>query len=83
MKNTLILRCDDYAEMLVVDRYDDSYNISMQDSCILGEHNTIIGRLKRAFKIIFGKPVVYLDIWVEDKNKVKCFAEDLIKMINS
>jgi hypothetical protein len=88
---TVILRCDDYCCMLVVDKYryvnsqDNSveidYNFSMQDSNLDGYHNTIGGRLRRAWKALMGKPIYFNDIYVEDQNKVIKFRNELTELI--
>lgn len=83
----IMLRCMDNQEMLMVTKINDYYNdtpmyqFSFQDSYICDEHNNIRGRIKRAFKILFGKPICYLDLYIEDKAEIKRFISDLDNMI--
>ena len=67
--------------MLVVDKdiYDDevSYSFSMQDSSYSHGYNTLFGRMRRACKILFGKPIYYNDIYIEDLKKFSAFVKEL------
>lgn len=82
---TIILRCVDGCCTLVIDRYNYNgeidYNISIQDSNLYSEYNTFLGRIKRAAKILFGKPIYYNDVWITDKNKIKELSEKLNSMV--
>lgn len=82
---TIILRCEDRCCTLVIDRYNYNgeidYNISIQDSNLYSEYNTFLGRIKRAAKILFGKPIYYNDVWITDKNKIKELSEKLNNML--
>lgn len=84
--NTIILRCNDYCSMLVVDKFQwqdktIDYNVSMQDSYIYSPHNTFIGRIKRAFKALFGKPVYYNDLIVCESDIIK-LRDELTRLID-
>lgn len=64
--------------MLVVERHKDGcYNISVVDSRYDHDVKGILGRLKNAVKILFGKPVYYNDLFIEDKSEF----EDLLKKL--
>ena len=87
---TIILRCDDYCTMLVIDKTkyqwkDDpieiDYNISMQDSSLDGYHNTFKQRIIRAFKVLFGKPIYYNDIYIQDEKQIIEFRDALNELI--
>lgn len=84
----IFLRCDDMSEMLVVDRFHfssedkDDWNFSIQDSYINGD-NSIWQRIKRAFKILFGKPVYYADICISGNEKIIEFRDKLTEAIES
>jgi hypothetical protein len=71
--------------MLVVDReeWEDgevNYNISVQDSRYDHNYTTLWGRIKSAAKVLFGKPVYYSDIYIEDSEKFREFVEKLNKL---
>ena len=70
-ESPMVLRkCDCGCCMLVVqkviwDDTDTDYHISIQDSRCIGK-NSLWERLKGAFSILFGKPVYYNDLLIED-----------------
>lgn len=87
---TVILRCDDYCTMLVIDKsrfeWKDepmriTYNISMQNADLHGYHNSIVGRFKRAFKTLFGQPIYFNDIYIEDEKQIIEFRDALNELI--
>jgi hypothetical protein len=39
-----------------------------------------MGRIKSAAKVLFGKPVYYSDIYIEDSEKLRKFVEKLNKL---
>lgn len=68
--------------MFVVDKtiWEDGsvdYNISIQDSRYDHNCSTLWGRLKRAFRILFGRPVYYSDVFLPDE---KAYNELLREM---
>ena len=82
MVRAITLRCDDYCTMLVVDKDDFGdgevcYNLSMQDSRYDHAYNTLWGRVKRACKILFGKPIYYSDICISNPDKFYVFVKEL------
>ena len=87
-KQTITLRCDCHCCMLVIDKevfFDGEiwYNISMQDSSYNHNYNTIWGRIKRACKCLFGKPIYYNDICINESQKFLDFVSELNKMIEN
>jgi hypothetical protein len=68
--------------MLVAERieWEDGevdYNISVQDSRYDHNNATFWGRLKGAAKLLFGKPVHYSDIYLDEPQKFKDFAKQI------
>ena len=56
------------------------YDISVQDSRYDHNYTTFFGRLKSAMKILFGKPIYYSDVYINDPKKLREFAEELKEM---
>jgi len=84
-ETTVFLKCDCGCSMLVVDKteFDSNeiyYNISVQDSRYDHNYTTIWGRIKSAMKILFGKPVYYSDVLIDEPKKFKSFVEGLNKL---
>ena len=82
LTKTVLLRCDCLCSMLVVDKTiyrenDINFNISIQDSRYDHNFNTIWGRIKRACKILFGKPIYYSDINFDNPQILNNFVRDL------
>ena len=81
------IRCDDYAEMLVFDRCiwkdsDEFIQFSIADSFISGnEYRGLFGRLRRAWRAFWSKPIYYADIIVHDKNRAKVFLNECLSII--
>jgi len=74
--------------MLVVDKtvWEDGetvFNISMQDSRYDHNNCTPWGKIKGAAKILFGKPVYYSDIFIDEPQKYKTFVEQMQKLANN
>ena len=80
-ENSVMLKCDCGCSMLVVERteWDDdiSYNITVQDSRYDHNYTTILGRIKTAMKILFGKPVYYSDVYIGKPETFIGFVEKL------
>ena len=84
-EDTVYLKCDCGCSMLVVDRdiWDDgeiNYNISVQDSRYDHNYTTLLGKLKSAIKILFGKPVYYSDVFINNPDDYKALVEKLNKL---
>jgi len=81
-ETSVMLKCDCGCSMLVVERakWDDgdiSYNITVQDSRYDHNYTTILGRIKTAMKILFGKTVYYSDVYIEKSETFIGFVEKL------
>ena len=81
-ETSVMLKCDCGCSMLVVEKteWDDGeidYDISVQDSRYDHNYTTIWGRIKSAMTILFGKPVYYSDVYINDPQKLLKFAEEL------
>jgi hypothetical protein len=68
--------------MLVVDKTvwengEIDYDISVQDSRYDHNYTTLWGRIKTAFKILFGKPVYYSDVYIDKPEQFEEFAGKL------
>jgi len=78
----ITLPCDCNCCMFVVEKtiWEDGsicYDISIQDSRYDHNFNTVWGRIKCAFKILFGKPIYYNDAHLEGEESFKKFLIDL------
>ena len=83
--NMIVLPCDCRCCMLVIEKTvwedgDVSYNISVQDSRYDHNYNTVWGRIKRAAKVLFGKPVSYNDLYLEGKERFHKLIEDMERL---
>ena len=81
-ESSVYLKCDCGCSVLVVDKtvWDDgeiNYNITVQDSRYDHNYTTLLGRIKSAIKIMFGKPVYYSDIYIDRPEKFKKFVSKL------
>ena len=65
------------AEKTVWEDGDIDYNISVQDSRYDHDNTTLRGRIKGAIRILFGKPVYYSDIFIDDPQRFRSFVEQL------
>lgn len=85
---SVYLRCDDHAEVLTFNRYefedgDVDFEINIEDSYCGGDYMGIKGRLKRAWKAFFAKPVYYTGIYIENPERVKSFLEECKNLISN
>ena len=84
------LRCDDRAENLVFTRYEYEptamnhdpstfydYEINLEDSYC----RTRCNRFVRAWKAFWGKPIYYSGIYTGDKEKVRKWLLDCLKLL--
>jgi hypothetical protein len=85
----IALRCEDGSESVVFSKYtfkimcnnpdetgikeESNYEITIEDSYIGGDYKGFFGRIKRAWKAFWDKPVVYTGIYCEDKGNMKQF----------
>ena len=82
-EKSIYLKCDCNCSMFVIDKTiwsdgDISYNILVQDSRYDHNYTMVWGRIKSAFKILFGKPVYYSDVYIDNPEKFT----DFVKQIN-
>ena len=80
-----LLKCDCGCSMLVVEKTlwedgDLDYNVSIQDSRYDHNYTTIWGRIKSAMKVLFGKPVYYSDVYINNPEDFKNFVEKLNRL---
>ena len=87
----VFLRCVDHAEMAVFTKFDWGFNekerdinyeITIEDSYCGGDYMGIKGRFKRAWKAFWAKPLCYTGVYCEDKEKMKKFLNDCLKLID-
>ena len=94
----ITLRCEDGQESVVFTKYNfngtvqeltnghsnykDSFEISIEDDYIGGDYKGFFGRIKRAWRAFWDKPVVYTSIYCEDKDKMKEFLCDCLDLID-
>lgn len=94
--NQVILRCEDKQEAVVFSKYtyksiseitegkvnlSDGYEIMVEDSYIGGDYKGLLGRIKRAWKAFWNKPVVYTGIYCEDKDKMRQFLGNCLSLV--
>lgn len=60
---------------------DIRYSLSIQDSRYDHNYNTVWGRIKRADAPLFGKPVYFNDVYIDDEGKFKKLVSDLSELI--
>ena len=80
--NMLVLPCDCKCCMLVIEKTvledgDIGYNISVQDSRYNHNYNTLWGRMKRAAKVLFGKPIYYNDLYLKGEESFHKLIKDM------
>lgn len=81
----ITLPCDCKCCMFVIEKTmwedgDINYNITIQDSRYDHNYNTLWGRIKRAVKILFGKPIYYSDVHLEGEQTFKKLVNDMDKL---
>ena len=84
----IMLPCDCKCCMFVVEKTvwedgDINYNITIQDSRYDHNYNTAWGRIKRAAKILFGKPIYYSDVYLDNEDVFKKLVKDMDELSNS
>jgi len=62
---------------------DVCFDISIQDSRYDHNFNTAWGRIKRAAKTLFGKPIYYNDVHLEGEETFKRFVADMDDLLSS
>lgn len=84
----ITLPCDCKCCMLVIEKTiwedgDINYNITIQDSRYDHNYNTLWGRMKRAAKTLFGKPIYYNDVYLDGEETFQQLAEDINNLAKS
>jgi len=64
-------------EKTELDDCEIEYDISIQDSRYDHNYTTLWGRIKTASKILFGKPVYYSDVYLDEPGKYEEFMEEM------
>jgi hypothetical protein len=81
-ETSVFLKCNCGCSMIVAEKteWEDGtvdYDISVQDSRYDHNYTTLWGRIKSAMKILFGKPVYYSDVYIENPERFREFVEKL------
>ena len=84
----ITLPCDCKCSMFVVEKTvwedgDINYNITIQDSRYDHNYNTIWGRVKRAARSLFGKPIYYSDVHLDGEETFKKLVKDMNELAAS
>lgn len=66
MDNKITLDCSCGCSTLVIERHGNEYIVSIQSSYLRHMSFTLWGRIKSALKVLFGHPIYYADVYVED-----------------
>ena len=61
---------------------DIHYEICVEDDYTGGDYKGFFGRLRRAWRAFWDKPVVYTGIYCEDKNKMRKFLSDCLNLMD-
>lgn len=84
---SITLRCNDNQEAVVFNKYEyggdysADFEINVEDSYIGKNYRGLFGRIKRAWAMFVGKPVVYTGIYCEDKEKMRKFLNDCLELL--
>ena len=84
----ITLPCDCRCCMFVIKKAkwedgDVNYNITVQDSRYDHNFNTPWGRIKRACRALFGKPVCFNDVHIEDEEKFRALIKDMTDLLDN
>lgn len=82
----IYFRCDDHVECVVFSRYnwrddDIDYEFSIEDAYCCADYMGIKGRIKRAWKAFWAKPVVYNAVCCQDGKRMRKFLEDCLSLM--
>ena len=84
---SITLRCEDNQEAVVFNKYEydgdysADFEINVEDNYIGKSYRGLFGRIKRAWAMFVGKPVVYTGIYCGDKEKMRKFLNDCLELI--
>lgn len=78
----IVLPCECRCCMFVIEKtaWEDGsidYDISIQDSRYDHNYNTLWGRIKRAAKVLFGKPIYYNDVYLSEEETFGALIKDM------
>lgn len=59
------------------------YEFTVEDSYAGGNYKGFFGRIKRAWRAFWDKPVVYTGIYCRDKDKMRKFLYDCLDLVNN
>lgn len=81
----IILPCDCHCSMFVIEKSIDilggaNYNITVQDSRYDHNCNSLWSRLKNAFKVLFGKPVYFNDVYLNGEDTFRQLLTEMEKL---
>lgn len=83
---TITLRCTDGQEACVFHKYTYSYSneidyeMTFEDSYVGGDYRGLFGRIKRAWKAFWAKPVFYTG-FCSTKEDMKKFLQDCLNLM--
>ena len=81
------MRCDCRAEMVTFMRHDwkhdeTDYELTFEDAYCGGDYMGIKGRLKRAWKAFWDKPIYYSVVYCQDGQRMRKFLEDCLSLMD-
>lgn len=81
------MRCDCYAEMVSFIRHnwkdgETSYELNFEDAYCGGDYMGIKGRLKRAWRAFWAKPIYYSGVYCEDGERMRKFLEECLNLMD-
>lgn len=81
---TVMIRCDDNIEALLFRKYkyDGDYTFTIEDAYSGTNYRGISGRIKRAWKAFWNKPVIYNGIYCggEGRDRVRNFLKECLEL---
>ena len=94
-QKTVTIRCEDNAEAVVFTKYihnpilpnevkfgkEVDFEINVEDSYVGGDYRGLLGRIKRAWRAFWAKPVVYTGIYCDNKDKMIKFLSDCLDLV--
>lgn len=94
-QKTVTIRCEDNTEAVVFTKYihnpilpngvkfgkEVDFEINVEDSYVGGDYRGLLGRIKRAWRAFWAKPVVYTGIYCDNKDKMIKFLSDCLDLV--
>ena len=93
----VVLRCEDGQEAVVFSKYTykniskategkvnlkNGFELMFEDSYIGGDYKGFFGRVRRAWRAFWDKPVVYTGIYCADEDRMKQFLYSCVDIMN-